>query len=91
MKIRLSSLDDSVVAMLSLLPAGPRPRQRRRPHAAHGLEQLEQIACKGLNEQVVRATPMPSATNGMKDAGYQYVTQSTTVGRPAAMPTATSS
>src|SRR6201982_2823323 len=29
--------------------------------------------CKGINEKVVRETADAMASNGMKDAGYQYV------------------
>jgi alpha-galactosidase len=38
-----------------------------------GWNSWNKFACKGLNEQVVRATADAIATNGMKDAGYQYV------------------
>ena len=48
MKIRLSSRDHCSASRFVSWPARcPCPRQRRRPHAAHGLEQLEQIRLQG--------------------------------------------
>jgi alpha-galactosidase len=53
--------------------------------AAHGLDNgvartppmgwnsWNKFACNGINEQVVRASADAIASNGMKDAGYQYV------------------
>jgi len=38
-----------------------------------GWNSWNKFACKGLNEQVVRATADAIASNGMKDAGYVYV------------------
>src|SRR5271163_2494160 len=38
-----------------------------------GWNSWNKFACKGLNEKVVRATADTMATNGMKDAGYQFV------------------
>ena len=38
-----------------------------------GWNSWNKFACKGLNEQVVRQTADQIASNGMKDAGYQYV------------------
>src|SRR2546427_5010620 len=49
------------------------PRQRVGQNAAHGWNSWDKYACKGLNEKVVRETADAMATNGMKDAGYQFV------------------
>ena len=38
-----------------------------------GWNSWNKYACAGLNEQVVRATADAIASNGMKDAGYQFV------------------
>ena len=38
-----------------------------------GWNSWNKFACKGLNEKVVRETADTMASNGMKDAGYQYV------------------
>ncbi len=38
-----------------------------------GWNSWNKFACDGLNEKVVRATADTIASNGMKDAGYQYV------------------
>jgi alpha-galactosidase len=38
-----------------------------------GWNSWNKFACKGLNEQVVRATADAIAANGMKDAGYQFI------------------
>ena len=38
-----------------------------------GWNSWNKFACKGLNEQVIRATADTIAGNGMKDAGYEYV------------------
>jgi alpha-galactosidase len=38
-----------------------------------GWNSWNKYGCKGLNEKVVRATADAMATNGMKDAGYEYV------------------
>src|ERR1700677_1597735 len=38
-----------------------------------GWNSWNKYACKGLNEKVVRETADAMASNGMKDAGYQYV------------------
>ena len=38
-----------------------------------GWNSWNKYACKGLNEAVVRSTADAIASNGMKDAGYQYV------------------
>jgi alpha-galactosidase len=38
-----------------------------------GWNSWNKFACKGLNERVVRETADAMASNGMKDAGYQYV------------------
>ncbi len=38
-----------------------------------GWNSWNKYACKGLNEKVVRDTADAMASNGMKDAGYQYV------------------
>ena len=38
-----------------------------------GWNSWNKFACKGLNEQVVRATADAIASNGMKDAGYVFV------------------
>jgi alpha-galactosidase len=55
------------------------------PAPAHGLDNgvartppmgwnsWNKFACKDINEQVVRASADAIASNGMKDAGYQYV------------------
>jgi alpha-galactosidase len=38
-----------------------------------GWNSWNKFACKGLNEKVVRETADAIATNGMKDAGYEFV------------------
>lgn len=38
-----------------------------------GWNSWNKFACKGLNEQVIRQTADTIASNGMKDAGYQYI------------------
>ena len=38
-----------------------------------GWNSWNKYACKGLNEKVVRETADAMASNGMKDAGYQYI------------------
>jgi alpha-galactosidase len=38
-----------------------------------GWNSWNKFGCKGLNEKVVRETADAMASNGMKDAGYQYV------------------
>src|SRR5258705_3567115 len=38
-----------------------------------GWNSWDKFACKGLNEKVVRETADAIASNGMKDAGYQFV------------------
>jgi alpha-galactosidase len=38
-----------------------------------GWNSWNKFACKGLNEKVVRETADAMASNGMKDAGYQFV------------------
>ncbi|MDE3105068.1 MAG: glycoside hydrolase family 27 protein [Acidobacteriota bacterium] len=38
-----------------------------------GWNSWNKFACKGVNEQVVRAAADAMAANGMKDAGYQYI------------------
>jgi alpha-galactosidase len=38
-----------------------------------GWNSWNKYACQGLNEKVVRETADAMATNGMKDAGYQYI------------------
>src|SRR6202047_2465379 len=38
-----------------------------------GWNSWNKYACKGINEKVVRETADAMASNGMKDAGYQFV------------------
>src|SRR5258707_5309436 len=38
-----------------------------------GWNSWNKFACKGLNEKVVRETADVMVSNGMKDAGYQFV------------------
>lgn len=38
-----------------------------------GWNSWNKFACKGINEQVIRETADTIASNGMKDAGYQYI------------------
>ena len=38
-----------------------------------GWNSWNKFACSGINEQVIRASADAIASNGMKDAGYQYV------------------
>jgi len=38
-----------------------------------GWNSWNKFACKGINEEVIRASADAIASNGMKDAGYQYV------------------
>jgi alpha-galactosidase len=73
MKIRLCSWTIAAVAILTLLPAGRALDNGVARTPPMGWNSWNKFACKGLNEQVVRATADAIATNGMKDAGYQYV------------------
>jgi alpha-galactosidase len=73
MKIRLCSWTIAAVALLTLLPAGRALDNGVARTPPMGWNSWNKFACKGLNEQVVRATADAIATNGMKDAGYQYV------------------
>jgi alpha-galactosidase len=73
MKIPLCSWTIAAVAILTLLPAGRALDNGVARTPPMGWNSWNKYACKGLNEQVVRATADAIATNGMKDAGYQYV------------------
>ena len=68
----------------SALHAGRRPG----PDPAHGLEQLEPLACN-VDEKLIRETADALVKTGMRDAGYRYVA-STTACMANAMLTATS-
>jgi len=63
----------AALALLTLLPAGRALDNGVARTPPMGWNSWNKYACKGLNEQVVRATADAIATNGMKDAGYQYV------------------
>ena len=77
MKISVPSVLLAATAFILAAPA--------LPPAAHALDNgvartppmgwnsWNKFACKGLNEQVVRATADTIASNGMKDAGYVFV------------------
>ncbi|MFY9744768.1 MAG: glycoside hydrolase family 27 protein [Acidobacteriaceae bacterium] len=73
MKIRLYSWMIAALAVVTLLPAGRALDNGVARTPPMGWNSWNKFACKGLNEQVVRATADAIATNGMKDAGYQYV------------------
>jgi alpha-galactosidase len=73
MKIRLCSATIAALAFLTLLPASRALDNGVARTPPMGWNSWNKFACKGLNEQVVRATADAIATNGMKDAGYQYV------------------
>ncbi|MGD0368127.1 MAG: glycoside hydrolase family 27 protein [Acidobacteriaceae bacterium] len=73
MNIRLCSWMIAALALLTLLPAGRALDNGVARTPPMGWNSWNKYACKGLNEQVVRATADAIATNGMKDAGYQYV------------------
>jgi alpha-galactosidase len=74
----MRSISFRALAILVLLPA-------MYPFAGHALDNglartppmgwnsWNKFACKGLNEKVIRETADTIASNGMKDAGYQYV------------------
>ena len=63
----------AALAFLTLLPASRALDNGVARTPPMGWNSWNKFACKGLNEQVVRATADAIATNGMKDAGYQYV------------------
>jgi alpha-galactosidase len=73
MKIRLSLAIIAATASLSALAAARALDNGVARTPPMGWNSWNKYACKGLNEQVVRATADAMATNGMKDAGYQYV------------------
>jgi alpha-galactosidase len=74
----MRSISFRTLAVLVLLPA-------MYPFAGHTLDNglartppmgwnsWNKFACKGINEQVIRETADTIASNGMKDAGYQYI------------------
>lgn len=73
MKIRPCSWTIAAFAFVTLLPSGSALDNGVARTPPMGWNSWNKFACKGLNEQVVRATADAIASNGMKDAGYQYV------------------
>ncbi len=75
MHINLSVVRGSLAVMLfALAPMSGRALENglaRTPPM--GWNSWNKYACKGLNEKVVRETADAMASNGMKDAGYQYI------------------
>ena len=63
----------AALAVVTLLPAGRALDNGLARTPPMGWNSWNKFACNGLNEQVMRATADAIATNGMKDAGYQYV------------------
>lgn len=59
-----------LMAVPSISPALDNGLSRTPPM---GWNSWNKFACKGLNEKVVRETADQMASNGMKDAGYEYV------------------
>jgi alpha-galactosidase len=73
MKIRFCSLLIAAFAVTAALPAAHALDNGVARTPPMGWNSWNKFACKGLNEQVVRATADAIASNGMKDAGYQFV------------------
>ncbi|HEY1500188.1 MAG TPA: glycoside hydrolase family 27 protein [Acidobacteriaceae bacterium] len=73
MKIRFCSLLIAGFAVTAALPAAHALDNGVARTPPMGWNSWNKFACKGLNEQVVRATADAIASNGMKDAGYQFV------------------
>ena len=74
MRIRFSASQMSLIALLMMAPAFGRALDNglaRTPPM--GWNSWNKFACKGINEKVVRETADAMASNGMKDAGYQFV------------------
>ncbi len=72
MKIRTCFLFLAAIAVAAGLPSRALDNGVARTPPM-GWNSWNKFACKGLNEQVVRATADAIATNGMKDASYIYV------------------
>ncbi len=81
MKFRLAIWILVVVALVSTVSAAPastRPMGKQTSHVAlaqtppMGWNSWNKFACN-VNEQLIRETADAMVTNGMKDAGYQYV------------------
>jgi alpha-galactosidase len=63
-----------VVMMLAITPIAGRALDNGLAKTPPmGWNSWNKFACKGLNEKVVRETADAIASNGMKDAGYQFV------------------
>jgi alpha-galactosidase len=75
MRINLSVTRGSLVVMLlALAPMAGRALENGLAKTPPmGWNSWNKYACNGLNEKVVRETADAMASNGMKDAGYQYV------------------
>jgi alpha-galactosidase len=75
MRINLSVARGSLVVMLfALAPMAGRALENGLAKTPPmGWNSWNKYACNGLNEKVVRETADAMASNGMKDAGYQYV------------------
>src|SRR6201982_1147169 len=74
MRLRFSVSRMSIIALLLMAPAFGRALDNglaRTPPM--GWNSWNKFACKGINEKVVRETADAMASNGMKDAGYQFV------------------
>ncbi len=74
MRLRFSASQMSLIALLMMAPAFGRALDNglaRTPPM--GWNSWNKFACKGINEKVVRETADAMASNGMKDAGYQFV------------------
>ena len=73
MKIRICFAIVAATTMFAALPAAHSLDNGVARTPPMGWNSWNKFACKGLNEQVVRATADSIAANGMKDAGYQYI------------------
>jgi alpha-galactosidase len=74
MRLRFSVSRMSLLALLMMIPAFGRALDNglaRTPPM--GWNSWNKFACKGINEKVVRESADAMASNGMKDAGYQFV------------------
>jgi len=74
MKVLRMGWFGALLALVMLAPAAGHALENglaRTPPM--GWNSWNKYACKGINEAVVRETADAMASNGMKDAGYQYV------------------
>lgn len=74
MQIRQWRMPAVLLALITMYPFAGRALDNglaRTPPM--GWNSWNKFACKGINEQVIRETADTIASNGMKDAGYQYI------------------